>query len=255
MSVYIFDTELTDRKNGEIIEAASMHLPSECDLASSTDVIPLKLPIGLMSYDRFKPSKDSTFGALAVHHILPEELAACPPSSTFALPSDCEYLIGHSIDTDWQAAGAPLHVKRICTHAMAQWVWPEATGYSQVALIYMLLGASKETRELVRMAHSALHDVMLNKILLHKILEGRPSITRWSMLWEFSEECRVPRLCPLKRWEGVELRDMDSEAINWCLRQHWLDPYFRKGLIQVLRNRYPDDTDDDFHHDDCGDME
>jgi exodeoxyribonuclease X len=233
MSIYIFDTETTDRKEGEIIEAAWSRLA----LGAWPDRIPPYLPVEELFVQRYKPAKVVTFGAIAVHHILPSELEEFAPSSSFSLPNDAEYLIGHSIDFDWTAAGSPPNVKRIDTHALAQHVWPDATGYSQVALLYMLLGANESTRELVKGAHGAAADVFLNRTLLQHILDVRPAITTWSALHAYSEECRIPLTCPLKRWDGVLLEDMDSSSIGWCLRQDWLDPYFRIGLERVVEKR------------------
>ena len=250
MSVYIFDTEATDRKNGEIIEAAWLAIQPAQDLLGTTpDTIPWPMYFKPWS-QRYKPATPSTYGAMAVHHILPHELEDCPPSSSFALPADTAYLIGHSIDFDWEAAGSPSNVKRICTHAMAQHVWPEATGYSQSALIYMLLGPTDRTREFLKDAHSALADVMLNAKLLAKILDAKPDIRTWSALWAFSEECRIPRTCPMKKYEGVPLEHLDDGFVRWCLNQDWLDKYFRIGLERVMKARYPapafaGDSDDD----------
>lgn len=239
MSIYIFDTEQTDRKEGEIVEAAWLRLAPDADLIGDSDRIPPDLRVEELFCQRYKPIKQTTFGALAVHHILPAELEDCPPSSSFALPPDTTYLVGHSIDYDWQAAGASATVKRICTHALAQHIWPDADGYSQVALIYMLLGPSESTREQVKGAHGATADVFLNRILLQHILQLKPEITTWSALWEYSEECRIPIYCPLKRWEGLKLEEMDDGAVDWCRRQGWIDPYFRKGLDRVMEKRYP----------------
>jgi exodeoxyribonuclease X len=242
---YIFDTELTDRRDGEIIEAALIRIAEAPDLFGGSDEIDPKLQADGTSFGRYRPSKPVAFGSMAVHHILPLELEQCRPSSEFELAGDCGYLIGHSIDFDWKAAGSPAHVKRICTHAMAQWLWPDATGYSQSALLYMLLGATHETRELLRKAHCALDDAHNNLTLLGHILALKPEIRTWSQLWEYSEECRIPRTCPMKRNEGVLLEDLDDGFIQWCLGQHWLDPYFRKGLERIIENRYPRQNSDD----------
>jgi exodeoxyribonuclease X len=253
-----FDTELTDRNDGEIIEAAWIVLESIPDLLGPCDRISLKAVEEWTQ--RFRPSKPITFGAMAVHHILPCELELCPPSSSFVVPPVVSYMIGHSIDTDWIAAGSPAGVRRIDTHAIAQWLWPDATGYSQSALIYMLEGATPETRLMLSKAHMALADCYMNQCLLRHILRLKPEMDTWSKLWEYSEACRIPRTCPLKRWEGVLLEDMDYDAIDWCLRQHWLDPYFRAGLESVMekrrgsyvRSRFDDydyDTDDDVDFD------
>lgn len=227
--ILIFDTETTDKKDGEIIEAAWVSL--------CPDPIGPEPAILNQYHGRFRPSRASTFGAMAVHHILPCELEHCPPSASFTLPADTEFLIGHSIDFDWTAAGSPADVCRIDTHAIAQWLWPDATGYSQTALLYLLDGPTPATKALVRNAHGAMADVQINYLLLKHILRAKPEIRTWGDLWAFSEACRVPRTCPLKRWEGVLLADMDYSAIDWCLRQSWLDPYFRKGLERVLEER------------------
>lgn len=237
MTTYIFDTERTDRDNGEIIEAAWLQMPVCKDLAGATDYISANLHPALVFSQRYKPSKSISFGSMAVHHILPSELELCPPSAGFALPDDCAYLIGHSIDFDWQAAGAPANVKRIDTHAIAQWLWPDTSGHSQTALLYMLLGATPVTRQQLRGAHGALVDAWNSHALLMRILQLKPEITTWSQLWEFSEQCRVPMYCPFKNREGVKLVDLDDSYIDWCLNQHWIDPYLRKGLEQIVEER------------------
>jgi exodeoxyribonuclease X len=235
--VYFFDTETTDRDNGEIIEAGLIEVEAEFDLAGESDRINLR-SLREFAPQRFKPSKPTTLGALAVHGILPEELEGFPPSSEFRLPEGCEYIVGHSIDFDWEAAGRP-NVKRIDTHAMAQWVYPDASGYSLVALIYLTQGVSRMTRELVKGAHSAAHDCLLASLLLTDILAKLPEITTWAQLYAFSEECRIPRTCPMKKYEGVLLTDLDDGFMGWCLRQDWLDPYFRKGIEREFDRRYP----------------
>lgn len=226
--ILVFDTETTDRKDGEIIEAAWLQLSQHLSA----------LPHILLEWsERFRPSQPSTYGAIAVHHILPSELEGCAPSASFSLPATTQFLIGHSIDFDWTAAGCP-DIKRIDTHAMAQWLWPDATGYALTALIYMLEGPTPETRAIVREAHGALADVRMTHMLLSHILQAKPEITTWDALWDYSEQCRIPRTCPLKRWEGVLLADMEYSAIEWCLRQDWIDPYFRKGLNRVIEQHY-----------------
>lgn len=236
MTALVFDTELSNKKNGEIVEAAYIRLSARMDLAGTVDTIDLAIQGEYLG--RFKPNGPMTMGSLAIHHILPDELEGCQPSSSFRLPDDCRYIIGHSIDNDWEAAGSPAHIKRIDTHAIAQWLWPEATGYSQTALIYLLEGLTPETRAMVRGAHNALADARLNYGLLRHILKRKPEIQTWSELWAYSEECRIPRTCPLRRWQDVPLDQMDDSAIDWCLSQYWLDPYFRKGLERVWEKRY-----------------
>jgi exodeoxyribonuclease X len=237
MTTYVFDTECTDRKQPlEIIEAAWLRITPEEDLAGASDRIPTTFNAKPWS-QRYKPNTPSTLGATAVHHILPHELEGMPPSASFALPADCTYLVGHSISFDFEAIGSPPNIKLICTHAMAQWVWPDATGYSQVALMYLIHGATEATREMVKAAHGALADVHMNAGLLRAILDMRPEIKTWADLYAFSEECRIPRTCPMKKYEGVLLEELDDGFIRWCLNQYWLDSYFRKGLERVIEKR------------------
>jgi exodeoxyribonuclease X len=239
-SVIVFDSEWTGRKPGrQAIEIAYLTLRQGGDLFGPVDdAIPEPLAISASFCQRFKPSVPMTFGAMAVHHILPEELEQCEPAESFVLPSDVRIIVGHSVDGDWETIGKP-DVKRICTYAMSQHLWPDVDGHSQSALLYMLNGATVNQRRLLKGAHGALVDVENNVALLEHILLAKPEIRTWSALWEFSEEARIPIYAPLKRWEGVKLVDMDDGAIRWCLSQDWLDEYFRVGLERVWSHRYP----------------
>ena len=91
---------------------------------------------------------------------------------------------------------------------------------------------------MVKAAHGALMDVRMNSVLLSHILALKPEITTFTQLHAFSEECRIPRTCPMKRYEGVLLEDLDGGFINWCLDQHWLDKYFRIGLERLVEKRW-----------------
>jgi|GEM_PF-114078 len=244
MNVLIFDTETTDREPGrEIIEAAWLKLRSEPDLLGGTDSIPEFLAFDEFFCSRYRPvTRSLTYGAMAVHHILPSDLANAPPCTEFKLPSDTTYLIGHSIDFDWEAAGSPKDVKRIDTCAIAKWTWTEADSYSQSALLYYLQGADDYTRSQLRHAHGAAVDAKNNLALLGFLLNAHPTVRTWSGLWELSEKCRIPRTCPMAKYRGVLLEDLDEGFIFWCLRQPWLDqdyPYYRQGLERVLEARYP----------------
>lgn len=228
----IFDTETTSRNDDrEIIEAAWIAVAPVSDLAGPSDRIPHPIE-GRKHSLRLRPEKRIEWGAMAVHNILPSELEDCPPSSTFEFPEDdVEYIVGHSIDFDWEAAGKP-DVKRICTDAMARWVWPDLDAYSQSALLYALLGPTPETREKLAGAHGALTDVINNALLLEQILDAK-SIETWSDLYEFSEACRIPRVIPFGKWKDhtpAEVLDMDPGYVDWLHRQDWVDPYLLRAF-------------------------
>ena len=242
-AAYVFDTETTSRDDDrEIIEAAWIRLEPVEDLAGESDAIPHPLipegGIGALTSRRqlFKPSRPITFGSMAVHHILPSDVEDSRPSSEFALPTDCDYLVGHSIDFDWEAAGKP-QVKRICTHAMAQWVWPDTDSYGQSALLYMLTEGSLAMRKLLRDAHSAYVDASNCLLLLDYILGERPDLTTWRALWQFSEECRMPRVCQFRQFRGVpwsEVAETDPSFCDWVIRQDFVDAYLRRAVMLAM---------------------
>ena len=237
--VCVLDTETTSREDDrEPIEVALLQLPQGHDLLGpNPDVIPKTFwPPHLIFAGKLKPSKPSTFGSMAVHHILPDELEHCPPSSSFKLPPDVAYIIGHSIDFDHVAIGSP-NVKRICTYAMAQTIWPQADSHSQSALLYMLLGATPQTRDLLRNAHSAVTDAINNVRLLEKILEARPEIHTWSALYAFSEEARIPSVMPMGRNKGALIAELESGEIEWYLDRSFIDQYLRKAFENELVRR------------------
>lgn len=235
MSAYVIDTETTSTEpDREVIEAAWIYVPSIVDLVGHSDRI-----IDGVFVQRYKPSRRIGLGAMAVHHIVPDDLAECPPSSECALPDNAEYVIGHNVDFDVEALGSPT-VKRICTLAISRYVWPDVDAYSQTALLYHLLGATPETRDLLRNAHSAAVDVINNVVLLEKILEAKPEITTWSQLYAYSEQCRIPRVMPIGEKQGVkgltldEAVDYDPGFCEWCLRQAFIDEYLKTGLRQAF---------------------
>lgn len=235
MTAYIFDTEATDRENGEIIEAAWLRFEVATDLAgANTDAIDPALDTAGNYDERFLPVEPTTCGALVVHGILPSELSSCRPTAEFKLPADCAYLIGHSIDFDWKLAGAPENVKRICTHAIAQHLWPDADSHSLAALQYHVFGMNDEVRAMVKNAHGAAWDCIMVKCLLAQVLLLKPEIKTWSALHLYSEQCRIPLVCPFAKYKGVPLVELPHDFIYWCLRQDWLDPYMRKGLERAL---------------------
>lgn len=221
MTAIVFDTETTGLQEPQVIEAAWLRLNSPASLYVEADFL-----------QRYKPSKPIELGALAVSHIYDEELADCPHASTFTLPADVEYLIGHNVDYDWNVIGRP-GVKRICTKALSASLWPHADSHSQSAMIYLHYRA--EARELLRNAHAALDDVHNCRRLLAKILEalgdrqGRP-VADWEELWQHSEEARVPKFISFGKHRGMAIADLPGDYVAWLLRQPDVDPYLVKAM-------------------------
>ena len=215
LKIIIFDTEATDIKEPVLIEAAWLEISNLQPLTITGEFV-----------QRYNPGKAISLGALATHHVLDEELVDCPPASSFKLPDDLEYLIGHNIDFDWQVLGKP-NVKRICTLALARKVWPELDSHSQSALLYYL--DRKNAREQLRNAHSALADVGICSKILEAICTHL-NINAVESLWVASEKARMPSIMPFGKHKGVPLNEVPTDYKSWLLGQPDIDPYLRKAL-------------------------
>jgi exodeoxyribonuclease X len=213
--VIIFDTEATDIKEPVLIEAAWLEV---------TGFAPLT--IGGQFVQRYNPGKPISLGALATHHILDEELINCAPASSFQLPSDVTYLIGHNVDFDWQVLGQPP-IKRICTLALARKLWPNLDSHSQSALLYHL--DRPHAREQLRNAHSALADVGICAKILEAICTEL-KIDTVEALWVASEKARMPTHMPFGKHKGMPLNEVPMDYKSWLLGQSDIDPYLRKAL-------------------------
>jgi len=211
----IFDVEATDKNDAVIIEAASLNVVSLSPFEVNNPWV-----------QRYNPGKPISLGALSTHHILDEELVHCPPSSSFALPADTKYLIGHNIDFDWEAIGRP-DVKRICTLALSRSLWPELDSHTQSALLYYI---ERETaRDQLRNAHSALADVWICSKVVAKIIEKLQPASL-EALWEMSEKARIPTIMPFGKHKGEPISQVPADYKQWMLRQETVSIYLRKAL-------------------------
>lgn len=173
----------------------------------------------------FKLSRPMSFGALATHHILPEDLAEATLSAEHAPTTvpPARYWIGHNVDFDWRALGTPP-VKRICTLAMCRAIWPKCDAHTLSAMMYFLEGVTPATRELVKTAHGAVADIGLCSRILYRILK-EAGISNIDDLWQFSEDCRIPKVMAFGKHKGKAVADVDKGYANWYARQEEPDPY------------------------------
>jgi len=216
----IFDTETTGIVDPEIIEAAWIE-PMFIDHLT-TDKIADSF------HGRYKPSKRISLSAMSVHHIMDEDLENCPPSSTFALPDDIDYLIGHNIDFDWSAAGKPV-VNRICTLALSRHLWPELDSHNQSAMLYFL--ERESARDGLReKAHSALQDVKNCLIILAHIVDKLGDVKSWGDLWRHSEIARIPTVMTFGKHKGTPIKEIPRDYKIWLLNQPDIDQYLSKAL-------------------------
>lgn len=216
MTAIILDTETTDKVEGEVIELAH----ASFDIAAG---------VGTPWVGRYAPKKNTTYGALAVHHILPEELIGKPPSDlarTEVPPVD--YWIGHNIDFDWKALGQPK-IKRICTLALARSLYPDLDSHTQTALMYFFFGSTDATRTRLKDAHSAGADILMCADILKAMLP-KLGVVNLSQLWEASEDARIPRKMTFGKFAGQPISAVDRGYSNWYRRQPDPDPYLLEAF-------------------------
>lgn len=206
------DTETTDKDNPEVIQLA------------------------WLSHDRkskymnlYKPTNPITFGAMAVHHILPEDVAESKPSA--AAPQDVpevEFWIGHNVDFDWKALGQPP-VRRICTLALCRSLFPEAKSHTLSAMAYFLLGATPTTREMLELAHDAGGDVRILVAIYDEIV-GVLKTDHLPDVWELSEEARIPKVWTFGKFKDQPISAADRGYANWYRKTPDPDPYVLEAL-------------------------
>jgi len=225
MQAIILDTE-THKLNGLPIEIA---------------YAPIQIQQGKLSLDREQMfdqlysigNEKISFGSMAVHHILESDLVGQPNFSSFELPQQTIYIIGHNIDYDIRAiqqCGVDTsHIKAICTLALARLVWPDAEAHNISALIYMISKGSEKAREMLKGAHRADADIILTaNILMHIVYQLK--IQTIEELYKASEDARIPRSINFGKHRGTAIAELPKDYVQWLLRQDELDPYLRKAL-------------------------
>ncbi|MEG1233551.1 MAG: exonuclease domain-containing protein [Acinetobacter sp.] len=224
MQAIILDTE-THTLNGQPIEIA---------------YAPIQVNEGKLTLDKtqifdqfYSVDEPISYAAMAVHHILESELVGQPHYTTFQLPENTTYIIGHNIDYDIRAIAKcgidTSNIKAICTLALARLVWPEAEAHNISALIYMISKGSEKAREMIKKAHRADMDIILTaNILMHQIHHLK--IQNIEALYAASEDARIPRTINFGKHRGSAIADLPADYMQWLLRQEDLDPYLRKAI-------------------------
>ena len=224
MQAIILDTE-THTLNGQPIEIA---------------YAPIQIHDGKLTLDKsqifdqlYRVDEPISYAAMAVHHILESELVDQPHYTSFSLPQDTTYIIGHNIDYDIRAlekCGVDISkIKAICTLALARLVWPDAEAHNISALIYMITKGSAKARDMIKKAHRADMDIILTaNILMHEMHHLK--IQTIEELYTASEDARIPRTINFGKHRGTAIADLPADYMQWLLRQEDLDPYLRKAI-------------------------
>ena len=228
MTAIILDTE-THTLNGLPIEIA---------------YAPVEVHAGKLSLDKsqlfdqlYQVNQPISYAAMAVHHILESDLVDQPLYTSFELPADTTYIIGHNVNYDMAAIARcgveTQDIKAICTLALARKVWPQADAHNISALIYLISKGSDKARELLKGAHRADADIILTANILMHIVHHL-NIHNIDDLYLASEQARIPTKINFGKHKGILIQDLPHDYINWLLRQDDLDPYLKKALEKTL---------------------
>lgn len=240
----IFDTETHAKKSPRIVEAAYGYL----------DLVDGHLIRESIACSRFNPGMPMEYGAIAVHHILDSDVEHCPDYTTFELPQDALYIVGHNIGFDLGAIGSPAGLKSIDTLSLARVAWP-GVSHTQTALYYMLhhqKGLSMElARDVVRSAHSARVDIQICDFILNALIEwsrpmlasldlvlptevvnGSPESPLFEGLHYLSRAAEIPLVMPFGKHEGVPMEKVPLSYVNWYKSVEDQDPRVLMGMTQ-----------------------
>lgn len=230
MSAIILDTE-THKLHGLPIEIA--YMPTELE----NGAVKIKKSSIIQQY--YSCGEPISLGAMAVHHILEEDIEGQPNCSTFKLPSNVVYIIGHNIQYDIDTlsrAGIQVEkVKTICTLALSRKIWPKLESHSLTAMSYALSENKSELRQILKNAHSASTDILLTASVLNRIVKEN-GIKDMNSLYMMSESCLLPELMPFGKYKGDPIITLDIKYIRWVLDVYSTEKPLDKHLERALRN-------------------
>jgi exodeoxyribonuclease X len=190
---------------------------------------------------RYNPGCPIAFGAMATHHILDEDVVDCPMHTDFILPvisgEPVEYLIGHNIDYDNKVlvrGGVDTSaIKRICTLAISQHIWPDERSHTLGALVYMLSPDKVKARETLKDAHSAWQDILMTAAVLRQIIQAT-GVRTTKDLYLLSEMARIPKKITFGKHKGMLISELPFDYVNWLLKQPDTDAYLKLALKNAI---------------------
>ena len=234
MRAILFDTETSAKENGEVIEL------SYCDVyESGNGTIGSKAVVAPPSRSsifttRFRPERGMTYGACAVHHILPVHLQHCAPFSSDVLPAADVY-IGHNVDFDLAFFPNRTPARTIDTLALFRRFLP-AGEHTLSAAYYYVAGMNPAAREIATSAHGAEADVKMTFELL-SFLSATFECYTFDALANLSDEARIPTHMTFGKFKGQPVSEVDNGWRGWYRKQPDPDPY----LLEAF-DRYPYST-------------
>lgn len=224
MRAILFDTETSAKQNGEVIEL------SFCSVYDDPAASGQFYRNGIDTF-RFKPERGISFGACAVHHILPSDLVDAPPFDPELLPPSDIY-IGHNVDFDLAFFPNRTPARTIDTLALFRRYLPDGE-HTLGAAYYYVAGMNPSARSFARRAHGAETDVQLTFEILC-FLQNAFECRSLDELARLSDEARVPTHMSFGKFKGQPINEVDNGWRNWYRRQPDPDPY----LLEAF-NRFP----------------
>lgn len=232
----VFDTETTSKDIPKIIQSSYKSFTFNDDGS---------IVFGAPVTEMFSTSEKISNGAKAVHHILESDLVGKPDTSTFSLPDDVEYVIGHNINFDINAVETSTgkdfsHLKAIDTLAIARKVYPEADSHTVSGLMYMLVG--DKARDLLKNAHSAEADIgFLSDFVLPDLI-AKTGINNLESLYQFSENAKVPDVMPFGKHQGMKFDEIPVDYKKWVLGK--ADTFDKYIIVAIKRSMGIEDEPD-----------
>ena len=205
MRAILFDTEISAKENGEVIEL------SYCDVyCDGVDEFNGLNPIsrGTITTLRFKPERGISFGACAVHHILPSDLDDAPPFDLELLPP-ADIYVGHNIDFDLKFFPNRTPVRTIDTLALFRQYKPSVE-HNLGAAYYFVAGMNPDARAVAAGAHSAEVDVKMTFEIL-VFLQYAFECYDLDELAHRSDEARIPTHMTFGKFKGQPVSAVDND--------------------------------------------
>jgi exodeoxyribonuclease X len=207
-------TGLPEDEAAEIIEAGFI------DVDLTTDGFPIAADSGWSSL--IKPVGDIPAVTMAVHHIMPQDVADAPGAVVAwqALAhglTDADVLVAHKAEFEQH-----FYSKRpqswICTHKCALRAWPDAPSHSNQGLRYHL--GLPVDRVLANPPHRALPDAYVTAHILQELLKLRPL----ERLIEISGQPGfLPRMT-LGEHYGKKFSEVPTGYLEWMVKKMASDP-------------------------------
>ena len=226
MRAILFDTETSAKENGEVLEL------SYCSVYDPSDLGPCGRD-SIYTF-RFKPERGISFGACAVHHILPADVADCEPFSPDFLPC-ADIYIGHNVDFDLQFFPNRTPARTIDTLALFRRYLPSGE-HTLGAAYYFVAGMNPSARAVAVWAHNAEVDVKMTFEIL-VFLQNEFECYDLDKLAYRSDEARIPTHMTFGKFKGQPVSAVDNGWRNWYRKQADPDLY----LLEAF-DRYPFST-------------